>query len=308
MPNAFSGWFIHIWPVDTAVVADPLRNQLVVPGLADAECLHRVRLHVGDHLGRRDGDEIDILVGIDAGGRQPVADPHVMGAAREGHRHVDLVAARLALGDDGFHLGGVEIGLGGEISLFDRDRLAVDVQARKDVHRHLAGDAERQQIGHWREDMRAVDAATARAEHEIVAGRAPARLLGDGDIGHAIFGEQPHFLRHDQRRGIGEGDEAELRALDLRPRSRRERAAGQRHMGGLEQCSSGCGPADLQKSTTLQRRRSNLGDVFFIVVSHCETPFSQPRKKPPRNGVPRVEWRLCLPSADGEGVPHRVHP
>ena len=39
----------------------------------------------------------DVLVGIDAAGGEPVADPQVVGAAGEGHRGLDRLARGLLL-------------------------------------------------------------------------------------------------------------------------------------------------------------------------------------------------------------------
>src|SRR5450756_2813160 len=50
---------------------------------------------VGDHLRRRNHDRLDVLVGIDAAGSEPVPDPQIVGAAREGHRGLDRFAGRL---------------------------------------------------------------------------------------------------------------------------------------------------------------------------------------------------------------------
>ena len=58
-----------------------------------------------------------------------------------------------------------------------------------------------------------------RAEHEVVARRAPRRLLEHFDVGHAVLGEEA-LLLGDQKRGcVGERDEAELRLWS--PRGRR---------------------------------------------------------------------------------------
>jgi hypothetical protein len=197
-------------------VAKLLRHELVVPRFAHAEGVHRVGLHVCHHLRGGHRDQVDILVRIDAARRQPVADPHVVRAAREGHGHGDLLAGAFALLDHAFHLAGVEIGLGGEIFLGNRDRLTVDVEAGENAHRRLLGVyAQRHEIGHGREDMSTIDAATVAAEHQIVAGRRPAGLLGDDDIGHAVLGKKAKFLGDDERGGVGERDEPKLGALDL---------------------------------------------------------------------------------------------
>ena len=50
----------------------------------------------------------------------------------------------------------------------------------------------------------------------IVARRAPGRLLGDLDIGHAVLGEEALLLGDDERRGVGQRDVAEDRLRYLR--------------------------------------------------------------------------------------------
>ena len=57
----------------------------------------------------------------------------------------------------------------------------------------------------------------SRAEHEVVARRAPRGLLGDLDVGHAVLGEEALLLGDDQRRRVGQRDEAERRLLHFRP-------------------------------------------------------------------------------------------
>ena len=75
--------------------------------------------------------------------------------------------------------------------------------------------------------MRAVDAVAFGPEHEVVAGGAPRGLLLHLDIGHAVFGEDALFLGDEQRRRIGERDEAEIGLFHLRPgRLRDVSAAG----------------------------------------------------------------------------------
>jgi hypothetical protein len=53
------------------------------------------------------GDGLDVLVGVDAAGGEPVADPEVVRAAREGHRGLDRFTGGLL---------GVERGLEGLVS------------------------------------------------------------------------------------------------------------------------------------------------------------------------------------------------
>ena len=124
---------------------------------------------------------------------------------------------------------GVEADLQVRVFLRDRDALAVEIEPRQDVHRHrhvvlrhLAGADE---VGHRRQDVGAVDAVALGAEHEVVARRAPGGLLLDLDVGHAVLGKEPLLLGDEERRRVGQGDEAELCRLRLRTGALREGAA-----------------------------------------------------------------------------------
>ena len=226
-------------------VADVLVHELVVPRLADAEGRHVADLHVGHHLGRRHDDGRDVLVGIDAARGQPVADPHVVGAAGEGHGALHFLARRLLLGEGFLERRGVGLGAAALEFVGDRDALALVVEPRQDIHRRrlvLRGHgAERDQVGKRRQDMRAVDAARRRAQHHVVARRAPRGLLGDVGVGDAVFVEDLLFLGDDQRRGVGEGDEAQGHLVGLGPRGLREGACRQRRPCGAQQCRRGGG-------------------------------------------------------------------
>ena len=202
-------------------VADALRDELRVPWFADAEAIHGADLHVGDHLRRRHDDGFDIGVGIDAVGGEPIAHPQVMRATRESHRRLGHGALGLLLQEDIAQGAGIGAGLLLGIGVGNRNRLAVEIEAGQNFHRQrhvVLGDlAERHQVGHRRQDMRAIDAVAIAAQHQIVARRAPGRLLQDLDASHAMFLEQALFLGDDQRRGIGERDEAELCGIHFRP-------------------------------------------------------------------------------------------
>jgi hypothetical protein len=222
-------------------VADVLVDELQVPWLADAETVHRADLHVRNHLGGRHHDGLDVLVGIGAACGEPVADPQVVRAARERHRGLDRLAGRLLLLQRRPERRRVDADLQVRVFLRDRDALAVQVEAAEDVHRrrhvvlrHLAG---RDQVRHRRQDMRAVDAVAFRAEHEVVARRAPRGLLHDLDVRHAVFLEDAFLLGDEQRRRVGERDEAEIglgglgtgRLRDVNPE--REFCTDRRHQG-----------------------------------------------------------------------------
>jgi len=143
---------------------------------------------------------------MDAAGGQPIADPQIMRAAREGHGRLDLFACGSFRIEGGFQPGCVKLHAGFRIFLCDRNALAVVIETREDRHRHglvvlryVAGVYE---IGERRENMGAVDAVCRPAKHEVVAGCTPGCLLGHIDVGKAMLFEQAFFLGNDQRRGI----------------------------------------------------------------------------------------------------------
>ena len=258
--------------------ADALVDELLVPRLADAEGVHVADLHVRHHLRRRHDDGRDVLVGVDAAGGDPVADPQVVGAAGEGHRDLHFLAVGLLLLEGGLERRGV----GGDLEVLvfvgDRDRLGVEIEARQQVHRrrhvvlrHLAG---RDQVGHRRQDVRAVDAVLLGAEHEVVARRAPGRLLGDVDIGHAVLGEEALLLGDDQRRGVDQRDVAEDRLGHLRPgRLRDMHAAGKFRLHGAEQ-RRGAGTG-LEKRAAADRRFLRRSQIFRVSGGHLARSSSR---------------------------------
>jgi hypothetical protein len=83
--------------------------------------------------------------------------------------------------------------------------------------------------------VRAIDAIAFRTQHEVVAGGAPRRLLGDFDIRHAVFGEQPLVLGDEQRPRVAQRDEPERCLGDFRTRPLREGAGGEVQLGGGKQ-------------------------------------------------------------------------
>ena len=102
----------------------------------------------------------------------------------------------------------------------------------------------------------------SRAEHEVVARRAPRRLLDHFDVRHAVFGEQAFFLGDEQRRGIAQRDEAEDGLGDLRARALRERAGGEIQPGGGEHAAV---PAAAFRSWRRLRPRREVGVVGFVM-------------------------------------------
>ena len=219
--------------------ADALIDELLVPRIADAKRVHVADLHVRHHLRRRNDDGRNILVRIDAASGEPVAQPKIVRAAGEGHGDLHFLAFRPLFLEGGLERRGVQAGA--EILVFvgDRDALGLVAEPRDDIHgrrhvvlRDLAG---RDQIGHRRQYVRAVDAVARAAEHEIVARRRPGGLLDDLDILQSVFVEDALFLGDDEWRRVRQRDVAELDARDLGSRALREHAARNRHAGGAEQ-------------------------------------------------------------------------
>ena len=130
------------------------------------------------------------------------------------------------------------------------------IGSRHVVLRHLAG---RDQVGHGRQDVRAVDAVALGAEHQVVARGAPGGLLQHLDVGHAVLGEEAFLLGDHQRRGIGQRDVAELGGLGLGTGSLREGARRQRGTCGGEQ-SSGSGKLK-QRATSLHDLEASRSGV-----------------------------------------------
>src|SRR5262249_34183550 len=73
--------------------ADGLIDGLFGPRLAGAGRLPVANLPFGPRLWGRNDDGGDVLVGMDAAGGQPVAQPQVMRAAGEGHGDLHLPAS-----------------------------------------------------------------------------------------------------------------------------------------------------------------------------------------------------------------------
>ena len=225
-------------------VSELLVDELRVPGLADAEGIHGADLHVGDHLGRRHDDGGHVLVGIDAAGREPVADPEIVRAARERHGDLRIAARRALLREGLLQRRRIETELQAVVFGRDGDRLRIEIEAGEDIHRrrhaalrHLAG---RDQVGHRRQDMCAVDAVGFRAQHEIVARRAPRRLLQHFHIRQAVLGEEALLLGDDQSRRIGERDVAEFDGLRFGLGTLREGTAGKSGLHGSQRQGCAC--------------------------------------------------------------------
>ncbi|CUX59944.1 conserved hypothetical protein [Agrobacterium tumefaciens str. Kerr 14] len=253
----------------TGSKADALIDELFIPRLAHTEDVHIADLHVGNHLRRRNDDGGDVLVRIDAASGEPVADPEIMGAAGEGHRGLNFLAFGLLLLESSLQFGSIELNAGFGIFLGDGNTLAVEVEAGEDGHRHrhiilghLAGVHE---IGHRRQNMRAINAVGCATKHEIVARRAPGGLLQNLDIRHAMLGEQPLFRRDDERGGIGQRDKADFRTFYFRLGGGCEST---RWKGHAHSADKGCGGGRLQ----YRAAADSAGEYLF----HSHVPLIGP--------------------------------
>jgi hypothetical protein len=61
------------------------------------------------------------------------------------------------------------------------------------------------------------------------------------DIRHAVFREDALLLGDEQRRGVGQRNEAQLGGLHFRTRGLRERARWKIQLGGSKQCGRAAG-------------------------------------------------------------------
>ena len=196
-----------------------LVDELVVPRLADAEGVHGADLHVGHHLRRRHDD--GLRRPCPGRCRRRRASSGSTGrACRRGRSWRPSPPCRAFFFSSAFLSGAASTpslrssySLATEIAWplrFSRARMYIGTGWLFCVTLPV-GD----QVGHRRQDVRAVDAAAFAAEHEVVARGAPRRLLQHLDIGHAVLGEEALLLGDDQRRRVGERDEAELGFRDL---------------------------------------------------------------------------------------------
>ena len=172
--------------------ADTVVDRALVERIGAEEAVDIVGAQVGHHLGRRHRADLDVGIGIEAGLGDVVTQEIVVHGVVERHRELEA-----------FPLFGIVLVLvlGGE-----RDRLAVDVLDR----RHRIGDriragAERDRKRHRRQHVGGVIFLGQR----LVADYRPARGLDHFDV-QSVLGIEAHRVRHDDGRGAGDGDEADL--------------------------------------------------------------------------------------------------
>ncbi len=210
-----TNFFRMIFPNFLAVdggEADFVNDCFGIPWFTHAEAVHFSGLHVCHHLRRRDGDERDIrasaggIAGIDATGGEPVAQPHGVGAGREGHGEGHRVASRLFGINEWFE----GLGIGGHFALQivrKADALSISIDNPRRNHRHLGSSAQTHAggDGHADEHVGGLNIAIG----EGIADGRPAGTFGDGGI-DAVFFEKSFFVSDYKRRAVGEGDDAEV--------------------------------------------------------------------------------------------------
>ncbi|CCK14747.1 hypothetical protein BN136_757 [Cronobacter universalis NCTC 9529] len=179
-----------------------------VPRLADAEADHIADAHVHHHLRRRHHHGAHIVERMNARRRQPVVEPHGVGAGRKGMG--EGVSAWLACGNHFFQRVGRGDAFFQQIGA-ERNRLAVLVERHQGRHRlRFTGDAEFQPVDEPVERMGGVELAG----DQLVAHRRPARLFAGQDA-NAIFFIEALQGSHDHRRAVGERNKTDAHGLKL---------------------------------------------------------------------------------------------
>ena len=177
--------------------ADAVIDRALVHGIGAEEPVDVVGAQVGHHLRRRDGADLDVGVGVEAVLGQVVAQQIVVHRVVERHRELEAFP--------GFRIAVVLV-LDGQ-----RDGLAVDVlDRRRRVGDRIRADAHRDRQRHRREHVRGVVFLVQR----LVADDGPAGGLHHLHV-QAVLGVVAHRVRHDDRRGAGDRDEADLQILLL---------------------------------------------------------------------------------------------
>ena len=180
---------------------DVVHDGAVVPRLANAETIHVADAHVGNHLRWRHGDCLDILERVDALRRQPVIQPHGVGAGRES---LGEGVFTLLLGNQRSQAGPIGRALVLQL-VGKRDRLTVVVQAHQHAHILLrTANAELHAIDQAVQHVSAIKLAI----DQLVTHRSPAGFLGRNDL-DAVFFIELVDRGHHHRGTVGKRDEAD---------------------------------------------------------------------------------------------------
>jgi len=203
----------------------------------------------GREIGTNDLDR----VGGNAGGGQPVAEPHIVCPAGKGHGEGRRLGA--AQGIDR-RPDPREVGVSGAgQALIQGDRLAVAVQHHGDLQLGAgsAADSGVDGEGHAEEAVRGVQLAG----DQLVADIRPRRLLGDLDI-EAVLLEQAELLRHNDRCAVGKGDKADADRRSGCPSGlRRQQGQGSGSGGGDQRAAEKGLTVHIHGNRFLSRKRGN---------------------------------------------------
>ncbi len=214
--------------------AHAVEDRALIERVGAEEAVDVVGPQVRDHLRRRHGADLHIGVGVEPMLREIVAQQVVVHREVEGHRELEaLPRLRIAL----------VLVLHGE-----RDRLAVDVLHRRHrVGDRVRADAKRDRERHRREHVRRVVFLVQR----LVADDRPAGRLDDLNVQPVLLIEAER-MRHDDRRGAGDRDEADLQVLLLdRPALGEGIDCGRDRQDGRNHCGGRRGANALQQRTAL---------------------------------------------------------
>ena len=161
--------------------ADTIVYRARVPRFANAKAAHIADAHVHYHLRRRHNDGANIVKGINSTARQPVVEPHRVGAGWEGVG--EGVAARRLLADQFFQPAQVGDALLLQLA-GERYRLTVAVKGHQIGHRlRFTGDPQLKAVEHAVQNVRGVQLPG----NQLVAHRRPAGLLARDEGDTVLF-------------------------------------------------------------------------------------------------------------------------
>ena len=200
-------------------VADVVLGDTHRPGITGGEGLHRAVLHALQGFRCRHLEQFYRLVGVDATGGQPVANPDLLVGLGEGVGSLEFAALLLAELVEEARRRGFQVD--GQVAILDGvgggDAIALAHQHRQDHHRHLLaiGDgAFADHLGHRQLPLATIDATAGGAQHQVVAGGTPARLLAEIHL-QAVLGEEAFLDADHQGCGFKDRDVAEADGLHL---------------------------------------------------------------------------------------------
>ncbi len=177
----------------------------IQPGSADAEAVDAAILDVGEHLGRWQGLQVHIAVGIDPIGRQPVAQQQVVHRGRMDDAQ-GVGFAVVALQPGAVVVDVVDAGLGEPTGQGDAIAVAAQGEGTDNGCRLITMTPRRHPGGHARGHQGRIEGAIEQA----IGDAAPAGFPHQVHLIEAVFGEQTLCLGHRQRRAGRQGHEPKI--------------------------------------------------------------------------------------------------